>query len=179
MKPMYPCWFWEDAIPHHTLDTLAIETAALELLPGEVGNGVIDKTIRDSNSNALPAIHWFTGALFNYAVHANQSAEWGRTIEFTEVTQIAEYGVNQHYDWHNDTRDFFVMPYDRKITVICLLNDPSEFEGGDFEIERATVPKLKRGSVIAFPSNLRHRVTPVTKGKRLSATCWAVGPQKW
>lgn len=175
----YPCWFWENGINEAVLQALEIEARELELKPGELAYGNINKEIRDSNSAAFASHHWFTGVMFNFAVHANKEAGWQRTIEFPEVTQIAEYGPEQHYKWHTDTDPFSVAAYARKVTVICLLNDPSEFEGGAFEIEHAKAPALKRGSVIAFPSSLRHQVAPVTSGLRRSATCWAVGPQKW
>lgn len=174
-----PCWFWESGVSEAVLQTLEAEIKELELKPGELANGRIDTEVRNSNSNAFAPYHWFSGVLYNFALHANRAAGWQRTLEFPEVTQIAEYGEGQYYKWHTDTNPFSTAAYERKVTAICLLSDPSEFEGGGFEIEFAQVPQLKRGSVIAFPSNLRHQVAPVTKGKRLSATCWAVGPQKW
>jgi PKHD-type hydroxylase len=63
----------------------------------------------------------------------------------------------------------------RKVSTVCLLNDPSEFEGGEFELEGDRVFKMKQGSVISFPSFLRHRVKPVTSGNRMSAVCWILG----
>ena len=176
----YPCWFWENGLSDALLNVLNEDVKQLELLPGTLAHGNIDTSVRNSNSNALAPHHWITGVLYNYAVHANREAGWKRTLEFPEVTQIAEYGPNQFYSWHTDSNAYSMQEYDRKLTAICLLSDPSEFEGGDFEIEYAMqVPKLKRGSVIVFPSNLRHQVKPVISGLRRSATCWAVGPQKW
>ena len=176
----YPCWFWENGLSDKLLQVLDDDVQQLELKPGTLAHGHVDTDVRNSNSNAFPSHHWITGILYNYALHANREAGWKRTLEYPEVTQIAEYREGQFYKWHTDNNAYSLQEYDRKITVICLLNDPSEFEGGDFEIEYAMqVPKLKKGSVIAFPSNLRHQVTPVTHGRRLSATCWAVGPQKW
>jgi PKHD-type hydroxylase len=60
-----------------------------------------------------------------------------------------------------------------------LLNDPAEFTGGEFQIRlysEYTAPLVK-GSVIAFPSFLEHRVVPVTSGVRKSATMWLRGPR--
>jgi PKHD-type hydroxylase len=34
----------------------------------------------------------------------------------------------------------------------------------------------KTGSVIVFPSDTEHRVTPVTKGIRYSLVAWFLGP---
>ena len=63
----------------------------------------------------------------------------------------------------------------QEVSTVCLLNDPSEFEGGEFELEGGRVISMKQGSVISFPSFLRHRVRPVTKGNRVTAVCWTLG----
>ena len=173
----HPCWFWENGVSEPVLNVLEEEIKTLDLKPGELVHGHIDKSIRDSMSDAFAPHHWFTGVMMNFAFHANRAAGWQRTLEYPEVTQIAEYGPGQHYKWHTDTDPFSVAPYERKVTVICLLTD--DFEGGAFELEHAKAPVLKRGSVLAFPSSLRHQVAPVTKGLRRSATCWVHGPQKW
>ena len=57
-----------------------------------------------------------------------------------------------------------------------LLNDPSEFEGGDLEvIGPGKFAKLKQGHAIMFASFLNHRVAPVTKGVRQSLVVWFGG----
>ena len=174
-----PCWFWEKGIEESVLKVLEEEIKTLELLPSMLSQGRNDTDVRNSSSNALPSHHWFTGIMTNFAIHANREAGWKRTLEFPEVTQIAEYKPDQYYKWHADINPFSVAEYERKVSVVCLITDPSEFEGGELELEHVSAPKLKRGSVIAFPSILRHQVTPVTKGKRVTATCWVIGPQKW
>jgi PKHD-type hydroxylase len=60
-----------------------------------------------------------------------------------------------------------------------LLNNPSEFDGGEFEFKELLPEQqacLSQGSIIVFPAFLDHRVKPVTKGERFSAVCWASGP---
>jgi PKHD-type hydroxylase len=66
----------------------------------------------------------------------------------------------------------------RKISASLLLNDESEYEGGDLIILDETVKTKKQGTIIVFPSFMAHQVTPVTKGVRYSAVCWMTGP-KW
>ena len=57
-----------------------------------------------------------------------------------------------------------------------LLNDPSEFEGGDFEIlSEGKITKLKQGHGIAFASFINHRVQKVTRGVRQSLVVWFGG----
>ena len=104
----HPCWFWENGVSEPVLNVLEEEIKTLNLKPGELAHGHIDKSIRDSMSDAFPPYHWFTGVMMNFAVHANLAAGWKRTIEFPEVTQIAEYGPDQYYRWHTDTNPFSV-----------------------------------------------------------------------
>jgi PKHD-type hydroxylase len=61
--------------------------------------------------------------------------------------------------------------------VVCLLNDG--FEGGEFEVRLYNDYKapLVKGTMIAFPSILEHRVLPVLSGLRYSATMWFSGPR--
>ena len=62
------------------------------------------------------------------------------------------------------------------------LSDPKDYAGGNFEIRSQTGQEFKlnqfrlRGTVIVFPSFLKHRVTEVTRGKRYSLVQWLNGP---
>lgn len=61
------------------------------------------------------------------------------------------------------------------LTVVGVLNDESEYEGGQFIIFDDYEVKLKKGDVVIFPSNFMfpHEVKIVTKGVRYSFTTWA------
>ena len=89
--------------------------------------------------------------------------------------------IEGHYGWHQDT-DFLEEGYDaRKVSVVIQLSDPSEYEGGEFQFyieeEIVSPPQFKtKGTVIVFPSFLKHRVTKVTKGSRNSLVSWIMGP---
>lgn len=123
--------------------------------------------------------HWFDAYLIQAALAGNQDCGWDFYVTDNENIQYAEYGPEQHYNWHVDVFPLSGMPMDRKLTVVCLLNDPAEFTGGEFQIRlysEYTAPLVK-GSVIAFPSFLEHRVVPVTSGVRKSATMWLRGPR--
>ena len=99
--------------------------------------------------------------------------------------QYAEYSrQGDHYNYHADivfgNKLPPDIPYTRKLSISLVLSDPSEFEGGEFEFLYSSQPTLaeqKRGSFIAFPSWMVHRVTPVTKGVRKSLVFWVVGPK--
>jgi PKHD-type hydroxylase len=136
---------------------------------------IIDYEIRNTTIRFVPESHWMTGIMYHIGMQANKFHNWDFNVNSFQQIQYAEYEVDHHYDWHIDTFILSGNPIDRKITVVCLLNDPEEFEGGEFELKEGAVP-LKKGSAIAFPAFYQHRVTPVTKGIRRSATLWITGP---
>ena len=88
-----------------------------------------------------------------------------------EIIQIARYHTGHFYKWHTDGggREY------RKLSMSCLLNDPSEFEGGEMQFrdkEQKTTIKLKKHRPILFMPNLEHQVLPVLKGHRDSLVVW-------
>ena len=101
-------------------------------------------------------------------------------VQITEPAQFTEYPKRGFYDWHMDLNAFGQTgdhPI-RKISMTCLLSDPSEFTGGDLAFENPGNNKtqLKQGQAIFFASFLRHRVEPVKKGIRRSLVMWFGGP---
>jgi len=98
-------------------------------------------------------------------------------IRITEQAQFTEYPEGGFYDWHMDCDT--VMQHEppvRKISMTLLLNDPSEFEGGDLELTGpGKIAELKQGHAILFASFLTHRVAPVTRGVRQSLVVWFGG----
>lgn len=123
--------------------------------------------------------HWFGSILRRFGEQANTQCLWGYEITDHECVQFAEYQPGQHYDWHVDNFPLCGLPTDRKVTVICLLSDPQEFVGGELQVRLYSeyVAPLSKGTVIAFPSILEHRVIPVISGLRMSATMWLSGPR--
>lgn len=121
--------------------------------------------------------YWLEELYTQHAFKSNDVCKWDYDIDISENVQFAQYEVGHHYTWHTDTFTLSGAPRDRKITVVCLLND--EFEGGAFELRLYNdyrVP-MEKGTMIAFPSILEHRVTPITRGVRYSATMWFNGPR--
>ena len=69
----------------------------------------------------------------------------------------------------------------RKLSLSVQLPPPDYYEGGEFEFpddkEKFNVEDSKeQGTVIFFPSYIKHGVKPVTKGVRYSLVCWVTGP---
>ena len=94
---------------------------------------------------------------------------------YIECIQFAEYEVGDHYDWHFDYGNAFS---NRKISFILQLSDPNDYDGCNLEIMGAPYePKTKeRGTLIMFPSYVRHRITHITRGTRYCVVGWVHGP---
>lgn len=144
-----------------------------------IDGGVKNEQQRKTQLAFAPFDHWLSEIMAKFAHEANEQCRWGYFVNSKERIQYAEYSEGQHYGWHVDVFPLSGAETDRKISVVCLLNDPSEWEGGDFEIRLYSTyyPKLKKGDMIAFPSILEHRVTPAKNGTRKSATLWLSGPR--
>ena len=113
----------------------------------------------------------------NFIQKANENHFGFGDIQVTENAQFTEYPEGGFYDWHMDCDvNMEHEPPVRKISMTLLLNDPSEFEGGDLELMApGKFAELKQGHAIIFASFLNHRVNPVTKGMRQSLVCWFGG----
>jgi len=84
------------------------------------------------------------------------------------------YGTNGEYDWHIDANENSF--YDLKLT--CLLNLSEEpYEGGEFHtINSNEKHEFTSGMGLIVIPLIAHKVTPVTKGERITLTYWAEGP---
>lgn len=177
-------YFWlnlsDGAIPGKLLTLLESEIESAPLSPVTVRDPVTNGTVRQHHVVGLGTSHWFTGIMFNYAALANDLAKWNRTISVPEVAQFSAYKSGDFFRWRNDVDPLSKSPQERKLTAICLLSDPSEFDGGQLQIRGLAEPiNLKRGSVVVFPSMLDHQITEVTRGVLRTVTCWAVGPNSF
>lgn len=119
--------------------------------------------------------------LFEFVKEANVNA-FGVNVENFAETQYTEYHATEggHYDWHGDVLWDSRFNSDRKLSITVQLSNPSEYAGGEFEFEEAQNPGVDakaKGSVLVFPSYLRHRVTPVSSGTRRSLVAWFYGPR--
>ena len=113
-----------------------------------------------------------------WAIFREQNdAHFGFTLSRIFQLQLSDYAATEsgHFDWHTDR---LVEPdgFERKLSFVLLLTDPTAFEGGDFELQDIGKVDLRRGTVLIFHSPLMHRVSPVTAGVRQSLVTWVQGP---
>jgi len=97
-------------------------------------------------------------------------------MQISEPAQYTEYPEGGFYDWHVDSDVHFIdKPLVRKISMTLLLSPENEFEGGDLELMKDGVIKLKQGQAVFFASFIRHRVKKIIKGNRKSLVMWFSG----
>lgn len=128
----------------------------------------------------IPETGWVMDRLISVVAEANRHVFDFALTEFAESPQVARYGAERqgHFDWHSDIGEGAVAAR-RKLTLVVQLTDPEEYRGGALELRPSlatTEADRARGSAVAFPSFVLHRVTPVTEGTRHSLTIWAHGP---
>lgn len=155
----------------------------------EAGESRADNQIRRSKirwiNGAIPDFRDFYLDVVDMFRDSNRRA-FGAELWHLHEMQFTQYDAADEgfYNWHNDVQWESPNCGHRKLSMVIQLSDPSEYEGGDLEIQTIHLgppdPTVlrKQGNVIVFPSFLMHRVTPVTKGTRYSLVAWMEGP-KW
>lgn len=184
--------YWSGYFGPMECDKLIEIAQRFPAVDGKIGHAtdkvINDVSVRRSKLRWLPrydpTLFSFFGRLELLFQEANCNAFGFDLTMFREV-QYTEYHAADAgtYDWHHDTTWTSRKLQRRKLSLVVQLSDPSTYEGGRFEMSKADcdeVPNseklLPRGTVIIFPSFLRHRVTPVTLGSRLSLVTWYEGP---
>ena len=146
-------------------------------------NETVNNEIRESLIKWLipeaEKTEWIYEKLMMCVMEANNEL-WEFDINhFRDGIQYTEYHGDKegHYDWHMDIGNGNSAT--RKISIVVQLSDPDDYEGGELQLQlggdNLTSILKKKGSVTLFPSYIRHRVTPVTKGVRKSLVLWVGG----
>jgi len=197
-------YYFKSAIPPKICDEIikfGLEQKSQIALTGIVkdDDNPTEEEIKELSSLRKSDVVWMDAAWIYKEIHpyietANAEAGWNFDWDFSEACQFTIYEKNQYYGWHYDSAP---EPYDdpnnlnihgkiRKLSVTISLSDESEYEGGDFEFDfrnndgeknQSSVCKEIRpkGSIVVFPSFVRHRVKPVTSGTRYSLVIWNLG----
>ena len=179
-------WFSKD-----DCDRIVASCVALPAAQGHIGYGGLAKL---NDSWRKSTIRWvrktnpdFSSLFANLESLFNDanSAAFGFSLNTFREIQFTEYheSVQGKYDWHEDISWTGSSQLHRKLSLVVQLSDPADYEGGKLELDESQCmespgPELiRRGSVIVFPSFLKHRVTPVTRGIRYSLVSWHEGPK--
>jgi PKHD-type hydroxylase len=180
--------FYNKYFTKEQCDLILQEGLKLPEQKGNLGvNGEItDESFRKSRIRFIqkddPNFTWLFQEIWKMAMECNDG--WfGFHLSKMDYIQLAEYDSDyegqykKHHDvfWINGTN------YQRKLSAVIQLTDPSEYEGGDLVLytQQESPPPVnikEQGSVIFFPSFIEHEAQKVTKGKRYSIACWFDGP---
>lgn len=169
-------------------DTIVTMFKGQELQKASVGDddkGVVDEKLRRSMIFWVPKIKrnaWIYERILNLCGIANDEMFRFDLSEMIEPLQFTQYDASFQgkYDWHVDCGGRELQG-NRKLSVVVQLSCPTEYEGGELQFgtsvdERIEVSEKMKGTVIIFPSYMRHRATEVTKGVRYSLVTWVSGP---
>lgn len=172
-----------------------------EAIPSQICDQIVERALKyapiegvavDNDSMRSSTVRWMqpVGAdrdigtnLFGLAAEANVN-HFGLDIHpngLTEMQFTEYYGhAGGKYDFHIDVNFRPEFPSHRKLTMVVMLSNPNEYEGGEFRLLNAPYQPdfSKKGSVIILPSIHAHAVLPVTKGTRRVLVAWVYGP-KW
>ena len=139
------------------------------------------KSIQKKRSSKICWVNesWVQELLWEYILEANKKTFHVDVINKSEI-QFTEYRSDEggKYDWHHDVNWNAQEGLDRKLSISIQLSDKTDYLGGDFEFEEinSSMDFKGIGTIIIFPSYLRHRVTKVTSGTRRSLVAWFYGP---
>ena len=155
-----------------------------------------DTFIRDTHVSGLGDEEIYSW-IHPYLAEANSAAGWNFEWDWSEVLQFTKYNQHQFYGWHSDASP---NPYSpevgnpnyvgkiRKLSMTVNLSDPKDYKGGNLRFDFGphaeksryhTCTEIRpRGSIIVFPSDRLHQVTPITSGLRYSLVMWSLG-QPW
>ena len=176
---------WADAFTPAELD--AIEAYGDSLAPdqavvlAETPAGEIQNRIRITQTAWLAqnaATKWIYDRVQAVVRKLNDASYRYDLRGFSENFQYTVYRDTEggHYDWHVDQGPLAVQ---RKLSVSVQLSHGHAYEGCDLQFvagnKTETGPR-ERGTVIAFPSYVLHRVTPIVSGTRKALVVWTTGP---
>jgi len=184
--PPFICWdgyFSEDDLNRIKEYCEAQDLETAQITKETSINPLIDSSIRKSkvrfvnleNDNA-----WMFSRLFQIVDFLNTEYYRFNLIGFENFQYTVYDEEGSHYNYHSDLISLQNTALMRKLSFSLILSDPSEYEGGEFEIdvrgEYLKIDQLK-GRIIVFPSWAIHRVTPIISGTRKSIVIWALGPR--
>lgn len=176
---------WEGGASDDLCKQIIRDGMELPVSTGTVGHGgvaVVNPQIRRSKVRWVPrSWAWMFRELEYYFHTANVNA-FGFDLSCLREVQFTEYreADQGEYKMHEDNTWLNPRPLDRKLSLVMQLCDPATYAGCDLVLGESPPDPQKlraKGTVIVFPSFLKHAVTPITQGVRFSLVAWFDGPK--
>jgi PKHD-type hydroxylase len=156
------------------------------LSKGSVGDGSVNKEVRNSEvcflygsvkyfdiyKNIIDLVNKVNDEFYKFDLVEPE------TFQLTKYDEKNQGFYKPHEDGFYDNTDNHTV---RKLSMSAQLTSPEYYEGGELEFpndkEKFIYEDAKeQGTVVFFPSYLKHGVQPVTKGIRYSLVSWFLGP---
>lgn len=181
----HPVVFLDKYLDSDLCDFIVKEGKKLEISEGAVyekntSNKHQDDSIRKAQTAFFEKGHWVESVV-STALHAINQTTWQARLSSSENIQFGIYGQGEFYNEHRDID--LATPINRKLSITVQLTDPNYYKGGDFVLWSLEGKELRKdewrnkGSILVFPSFLKHKVEKVTKGTRMSLVQWYAGPE--
>ena len=142
-------------------------------------------TIKTSTAfyNPYRSVRHLTPDLEDTAFYVNREAFGFNIDPFLNnnnfIINIYDAKNQGEYEMHTDAESFD-RNYTIKLTLLLNLSE-QKYEGGEFSLfDNSKLQVVKEfnepGTLLMFPSYVPHKVSPVTKGQRISGTFFITGP---
>ena len=190
-----PVFTMPKRIPDHICDKIIRHGISLQPKTAVIRESDVDEKLRRSNVSWFHKERWI-GKWVIGAKQVCKQVGWDTTCQRVYNLQCITHQMDTIHGIKivmtkiiKITKKKDIYSKQRKVSIVCNITDPSEYEGGQLEIvdpsmapddpeeERIIKISKERGQVCVFPSFLYHRVTPITKGTRYSLVCWLRGPE--
>lgn len=156
-------------------------------------HALCDELIEFGKNNVIKGINKYPGSFdisfhscllpLNHNAHIKLQDTWAEAIDFLKIDvdfiepyELKRYTPNDFFGRHIDNYWSLTIDLDRKITMSVQLSNDDEYTEGNLVVLSEKV-KLKKGSVICFPSYFPHHVEKIADGTRWSLIGWAWGPR--
>ncbi len=183
-EPIESFVWWENVFSEQELNWLQEQAIKADQRAQVGGNPNTENLIKIRRSliswlNFNKDIEWLFQKLSHVVSSINSQFYRFDLTGFGEAIQLTNYDQSENgmYGWHQDYGGR--RSPSRKLSLVLQLTDPSNYEGGNLQINvggDVINIRKQRGLVVVFPSYQLHQVTPVTQGSRQSLVAWISGP---
>jgi PKHD-type hydroxylase len=125
----------------------------------------------------MPGARPILDEIYRVLAGCQQLAAFALPRKFTIMVNRYEPGM--YYQLHADAalmgNPGDPNPIRTDLSFTLVLSDPSEYDGGEFHLRTGygeTTLKEPAGTLISYPSNMPHRVEPISRGVRVCAVGW-------
>jgi PKHD-type hydroxylase len=183
----YPYVSWDNIFNNEEIKDIVKYCDSIKPDAANIINPTTNSVIRKANIKVhtySEDTRWMFEGFRNAIELINKEFFRFELIGFETFEYTVFLGKDSKYDFHMDMVLGDVSPRDqltRKLSFNYILSDPSEYQGGNLEFKVAEdvviSAEQKKGRLIAFPSFMLNRISPITSGTRKSIIFHALGPK--